>query len=354
MSHKNKKSSKQFFSKKKLAITLFVFVVPLLLLFGISYLDTFQTYNQKQSSDKSTQELMDKMKKMLDAEKNRLASKPLISSEIPKVPYAKLPPKKEVQKLDIKVQNDDHLSEIKDYKNSLSSEEKKSKPLIPKKEKKFYPSTGKPKLAIIIDDVAFEHQTRAIKKIPFKVTPSFFPPTTRHPDTKELSKSFSFAMVHLPLEASNYATPEPNTLLRNNSSINIEQRILQIKKDFPHVSFYNNHTGSTYTEDFDAMDRLISILRVQNITFIDSRTTAKTKVPEVFEKYGMKLYSRDIFLDNDIDKSLIQEQLLKAVKLAKKNGYAIAIGHPHTNTLEVLQKAKPILEGITLVYVKDL
>jgi len=55
-----------------------------------------------------------------------------------------------------------------------------------------------------------------------------------------------------------------------------------------------------------------------------------------------------------MDKPLIREQLRQAVTKAKKNGYAIAIGHPHKNTLEVLRDSKDLLEGVDLVYLKDL
>lgn len=63
---------------------------------------------------------------------------------------------------------------------------------------------------------------------------------------------------------------------------------------------------------------------------------------------------RDVFLDNSLDKNLIRTQLKEAVMKAKKHGYAIAIGHPHKNTLEVLRDSKELLEGVDLVYLKDL
>ena len=75
---------------------------------------------------------------------------------------------------------------------------------------------------------------------------------------------------------------------------------------------------------------------------------------KITKKYDMFLYSRDVFLDNSLDKNLIRVQLKEAVMKAKKHGYAIAIGHPHKNTLEVLRDSRDLLEGIDLVYLKDL
>lgn len=351
MTKKRKNKKESFFTKKKLAITIMVFMLPLIILFGTQYFEILKLKEEKKRAEQSTEFLMDKMKKMLDEEKKRLANLQKEDVTQEKQKFQKLPPHLDKNESKVREKQQDHFSEIHDYENSL---DKNTTTKASHVEKKVYISTGKPKLAIIIDDVAYEHQTKLIKKIPFKVTPSFFPPTNRHPDTISLSKEFDFAMVHLPLQAYNYAIPEPSTLNVGDSKQMIRQRIKELKGYFPQISYYNNHTGSQYTADYTSMDKLIEVLKENNITFIDSRTTAQTKAPEVFQKHNLQLFSRDIFLDNDIDKRLIKEQLLKAVKLAKKHGFSIAIGHPHVNTLEVLKNSKSILKEVDVVYVKDL
>ena len=345
-SKKKRKVSKKnkLFSKKKIALVLLACFSAFAIVYGVSY---FQLMQSKKVNEKSTEVLMDKMKKMLDDEKNRLDSLPKYTE--PKKPK-KLPPVVVVEEK--KVAKENHLSEINDYKSSLKKEKKKEKkPLHVKKKTTF---SGKPKLAIIIDDVAYAHQTRLIKKIPFKVSPSFFPPTKRHPDTIKLSKNFTFAMIHLPTEALSFGRPEPETLKVGDSTEDMRKRIKQIKKWFPSIKYYNNHTGSKFTSDYIAMDRLIKVMKEEKVIFVDSRTTASTKAPEIFKKHGLKLYSRDIFIDNSIEKKLIKKQLKKAVAIAKKRGYAVAIGHPHENTLKVLINAKHMLKDVELVYLKDL
>ena len=42
-----------------------------------------------------------------------------------------------------------------------------------------------------------------------------------------------------------------------------------------------------------------------------------------------------------------------AGSVAKKKGYAIAIGHPHKVTMEALQQAKSILSDVEIVYIDD-
>ncbi len=344
-SRKKRKTRKKssFISKKKIALVLLACFSAFAIVYGVNYFNLVQS---EKTSDKETQVLMDKMKKMLQDEKKRLEIAPK-TTKIKEI--KKLPPitKKVKQK---KIEKETHLSEVQDYKNSIA----KNKPKIPLHVEKKKDYEGKPKLAIIIDDVAFAHQTRLIKKIPFKVSPSFFPPTKRHPDTVELSHGFKFMMIHLPTQAQSYGRPEPETLNIGDSLSTIRKRISKIKQWFPNIKYYNNHTGSKFTADYTSVDRLMRVMREENLHFVDSRTTAKTKAPEIAKKYGLKLYSRDVFIDNDIDKNLIKKQLKKAVSIAKRRGYAVAIGHPHENTLKVLIGAKELLKDVELVYLKDL
>ena len=56
----------------------------------------------------------------------------------------------------------------------------------------------KPKLAIIIDDMANVSQVRDLKALNLKLNPSFFPPDKNHSETPKLALKFDFYMVHLP------------------------------------------------------------------------------------------------------------------------------------------------------------
>ena len=54
--------------------------------------------------------------------------------------------------------------------------------------------------------------------------------------------------------------------------------------------------------------------------------------------YGVPTARRHVFLDNDLDIDKISQQLEKLVKVSKKNGIAIGIGHVKPNTLKFLKK----------------
>ncbi len=312
----------------------------------------------------STDALMLKMQQMLESEKLRQATLPPlpetnVSKPAPLMENAIIPSKIEENSSvettpnnEASVQKAPELSEVHEYQQSLKESKSLHKPhTVVRKE---YPQGTTPKLAIIIDDVSFPWQTRLMKEIPYKVTPAFFPPTKGHPETVRLSHEFPFAMVHLPLEAKYYSRPEEDTLNTTDSLDVIEKRIKRIKAWFPHIHYYNNHTGGYFTADYAAMDRLIKVMKDHNLSFVDSRTVGNSKAPEVTKKYGMFLYSRDVFLDNSLEKNAIRKQLKEAVVKAKKYGYAIAIGHPHKNTLEVLRDSEVLLEGVEMVYLKEL
>ncbi|NLY03364.1 MAG: divergent polysaccharide deacetylase family protein [Campylobacter sp.] len=215
--------------------------------------------------------------------------------------------------------------------------------------------SGKPKLAIIIDDVATSTHAKNIKKIDLKLTPSIFPPNKNHPDTVQIAKSFEFYMIHLPTEALNFNSPEFDTLTTKDSYNTVEKRVKFIRDKFKDAKFINNHTGSKFTSDYDSMEKLLMALLRYDFIFIDSKTISDTKTQELAPKYGMRYVYRDIFLDNSDDIRQIKEQLKKAVNLAKDRGYAIAIGHPRRSTFMALNEAKDdILKSVDVVFLSEI
>jgi len=212
-------------------------------------------------------------------------------------------------------------------------------------------SSNKPKLVIIIDDVSVQSHVKAIKSLGIPLTMSFLPPTKNRPHSAKLAAKENFYMVHLPMEAQNFNAEEEKTLRVNDSQQVISARVQEIKKLFPKVKYINNHTGSKYTSSEVAMNRLIFAFNANNINFVDSRTTAKTQAPKVMKNFGLKYVARDVFLDHRMDKPYIKKQIKKAIRIAKAEGVAIAIGHPHANTILALHESKALLKEVDLVYI---
>lgn len=238
---------------------------------------------------------------------------------------------------------------------TASHEYEKAPPKPVVRAEKVEPDTGvKPMMAIIFDDVSFAHDVRNIKALNLPVTMSFLPPSKRHPDSAALAAKQSYYMVHLPMEAVSFAAEEPLTLHVGDDEAVIEERIRQIKNLFPKVAFVNNHTGSKFTADRDAMEKLLYALDREGITFVDSRTTDKTAVPALMKTLHRPYISRDVFLDHDPDVESVKKQVRRAVKIAKKYGSVVVIGHPHKQTLQGLAESKDVLESVKLVRIDTL
>ncbi len=212
----------------------------------------------------------------------------------------------------------------------------------------------KPRVVIIMDDVSSVEQAELIRQIPFPVTPSIFPVTSDHPYTREVAQMFPVFMIHTPMEAYRFSSPEEDTLLVDDSMEMIDAQIGRIKEDFPDLVAINNHTGSKFTSDAEAMDKLFCVLGKYGIPFVDSRTSVETKGREMAKLFHRKVYERNIFLDNEDDVSSILEHLRDTVSYAKKHQLAIAICHPKPATFEALMQAAPILEDVDIVTIDEL
>ncbi len=208
---------------------------------------------------------------------------------------------------------------------------------------------GTAKLVIIMDDVSYAHDIKAIRSVGLPLVMSFLPPSSRHNESAALAQGINGYMVHLPLEAVDFNDEEQVTLRITDSKETIGAQIQKIKKLYPDVHYINNHTGSKFTADEEAMDRLVSVMRENGLIFVDSRTTAQSKAKVIDTKYGMRYLGRDVFLDHHDGVENIKKQICEAVAIAKRNGSAIAIGHPRPDTIQALKESKAILSEVKLV-----
>ena len=224
-----------------------------------------------------------------------------------------------------------------------------------KKDLYHYNKKDKPKLAIIIDDVSSNRQKKAVLNIGYDVTMAFLPPQKGHSQSAKIAQDLPVHMVHFPMQASSkFKSKEKITLNVNDSYQKIEGIVKKLRAQYPKAKFTNNHTGSVFTQNDAAMDKLFRALKKYNFIFIDSRTTAKSVAKKYALRYGMPYIVRNTFLDNERNFQYIQNQLKKAVGIAKKRGYAIAIGHPYKMTIKVLKESKHLLKGVEPIFINKL
>lgn len=224
---------------------------------------------------------------------------------------------------------------------------------LSKTPRKALPAGSRAKLAIIIDDVGTGEQAQKIAALPVRVTPSIFPPEYQRKDTRSLARGFEHYAIHLPMEA-NSAKNNSETLRASDNYETLRGVIAKLRADFPNAKFINNHTGSKFTADERAMQNLLRAMNEHGFLFIDSRTSPATKAKAAMNGLGMRYVHRDVFLDNQNSVAAVRKKLREAVTLAKKQGYAIAIGHPKSSTLRALANSADILGEVDLVYLDEI
>ena len=232
---------------------------------------------------------------------------------------------------------------------------KQKKDLITKKDNYKYDLKTKPKLVIIIDDVVSKTQKDKILNIGYPITMAFLPPNSGHKESAIIAQNLPFHMIHFPMQASkNFKNIEIDTLNISDSYEKIEARVKKLRDLYPNTTYTNNHTGSVFTENYEAMDKLFRALKKYNFIFVDSKTTPNSVAKELSIKYQMPYIVRDTFLDNDRSFTAIQNQLKDAIRVAKKQGFAIAIGHPYEVTFQVLKESKHLLNDVEPIFLNKL
>ncbi|MBQ7285036.1 MAG: divergent polysaccharide deacetylase family protein [Alphaproteobacteria bacterium] len=215
------------------------------------------------------------------------------------------------------------------------------------------PYFEKPVIAIVIDDMGISlKRTADIASLHAPLTASFLTYGRNLSEQIENSRrAGQEIIIHIPMEAKSDIDTAPDVLTTKMSKDEIKQNLTAMLKKFDNVLGINNHMGSKLTEDKERMSAIMEILKQNNLFFLDSKTSANSQADKAATKIGVAYAHRHVFIDNNNDKKYILGQLHKAEKIAKQNGYAIAIGHPKTQTYTALKEWLPTLnnKNITLV-----
>ena len=206
------------------------------------------------------------------------------------------------------------------------------------------PYFGKvPLIVIVIDDMGISiKRTADIASLKAPITASFL--TYGRKLEEQIANSLNSGqeiMIHVPMEAKTAVDVAPDVLTTQMSKDEIKNNLIKMLKKFKNVKGINNHMGSKLTEDFERMKAVMEVLKGEGLYFLDSKTSAQSKAETAASEVGIAYAHRHVFLDNNNDKEYILGQLAQTERLARKNGYAIAIGHPKTQTYAALKEWLP-------------
>ena len=200
---------------------------------------------------------------------------------------------------------------------------------------------GEGRLAIVIDDLGENLSlARSLTRLPVPVTFAIWPRASQTRAVADLARQKGLEiLVHMPMEPRGYPDddPGPGALFTSMNPDKIRGLVVANLAKVPGAVGMNNHMGSAFTADLAGMTAALEPLALRGLFFLDSRTTGDSAAKDAARATGVVFHARDVFIDNVADVEAVLMQLRKAERLALTRGSAIAIGHPHDETLRALQ-----------------
>ncbi|MBI5463247.1 MAG: divergent polysaccharide deacetylase family protein [Gammaproteobacteria bacterium] len=216
-----------------------------------------------------------------------------------------------------------------------------------------------PEIALVIDDMGSRRDAGLqVLQLPGPVACAFLP---YGPYTRELANQAHTrnkeVMLHLPMQTVEQARLDSGGVTLDMTEREFMDTLRADLAQVPHVSGINNHMGSLITRHPGHMLWLMRGMQGdRHLFFVDSRTTKFTVARQIAYENQVPSVSRDVFLDAELSPAGVKREFARLLDLAKRNGTALGIGHPHPATLALLQQelARLPAHGVKLVPVSRL
>jgi hypothetical protein len=222
------------------------------------------------------------------------------------------------------------------------------------------PAFASAQIAIVIDDLGNDREAlERIARWPFAVAGAVLPGLPDSADAaRRLAASGKEVLLHLPMEPDGYPRirPGPGVVLRSDSDEEIARTVAEDLDSVPGAIGVNNHMGSAATADPRVMRAVVRVLSARRLFLLDSRTTETTVARRIADEASLPAVSRRVFLDTVESPDAIERAFRDLLRTARKDGPALAIGHPHPATLAFLERELPRLaeQHVLLVTVSSL
>jgi len=213
---------------------------------------------------------------------------------------------------------------------------------------------GKPMVVVVIDDLGVDRKrAERLITLPGPLTTAFMSYAKDLPRLTAAARARGHElMLHMPMEpmgASLDAGPSGAVLTVGLPAAEVRRRVSEGLSRFDGMIGLNNHMGSRFTTDAAGMKIVMEELAKRGLMFLDSVTTQRSVGMEEARRHGVAALARDVFIDNEETFDAVTAQLRKTEQVARKQGYAVAIGHPHDATIDALAAWLPTLKDKGLV-----
>nr|VFJ93496.1 MAG: hypothetical protein BECKH772A_GA0070896_1005713 [Candidatus Kentron sp. H]VFJ94307.1 MAG: hypothetical protein BECKH772B_GA0070898_1005912 [Candidatus Kentron sp. H]VFK00940.1 MAG: hypothetical protein BECKH772C_GA0070978_1005513 [Candidatus Kentron sp. H] len=173
-------------------------------------------------------------------------------------------------------------------------------------------------------------------------------------------------LLHIPMESRDGRDLGPGGLTKEMTRAELTESVCASIRAIPYARGLSNHMGSLLTRRKEPMRWLMAAMlecgpgnnsqengqeNGKGLYFVDSLTTGGTVAAATARTYHIPTLERDVFLDHDPDPEAILAGLRQLVRKAKEQGTALGIAHPYPETLAVLGRVLPQLEGWGVVLV---
>ncbi len=217
-----------------------------------------------------------------------------------------------------------------------------------------------PRIAIIVDDLGNDlAAVRRVARLSRPVAGAVLPGLAESErSARELAEAGKEVLLHLPMEPEGFpqVRPGPGVIFRAQSDEEISETLSQDLESVPGAVGVNNHMGSVATADPRVMRAVLKELAARRLFFVDSRTTEETVALDVARELGVPSASRRVFLDSVATEKAVRASFEELLDRARREGSAVALGHPYPVTLALLERELPRLAegGVRLVKVSEL
>lgn len=217
------------------------------------------------------------------------------------------------------------------------------------------------RIALMVTDLGLRRPNtkRALAELPTNVAFAFSPYTSELNSWGEQSRRAGHEVfLTLPMEPVNYPQndPGPFTLL---TSYSTRENINILKTSLGKLTGYVgvvNYMGSRFTAASDSIRPVLEELNRRGLMFVDSRTTRYSRAAAMAKAIGLPVAINNGYIDEDLSRTKISDQLEKLEQRAKVQGTAMGLARPYPVTIEVIKVWTATLEerGFALVPVTSI
>ena len=186
-------------------------------------------------------------------------------------------------------------------------------------------------MVIVIDDFGEGGKgTKDMLELDIPITAAIMPfGETAVKDAKMAEENGKEIIIHMPMEPevgrASWLGKTPITA--NLSDEEVKKRTENAMTILANAKGMNNHMGSRIMQNEKIVGVVFQCLKDKEMFFLDSKTTQNSVADKVASEKGIELYSRDVFLDHVSTEANVEKSMEEAIKVSKKKGYSIVIGH---------------------------